>query len=462
MSFNMCPAEMLAAKFGGAPEEGEFGKQIMAADSSLGALVYELLHTDTIPPKFEPNEVIAIALLTVPAREATELEILDVFRSLPSCRRIQGNGTAKERAAVEQVVAGLKSCLAENKYNFDVDFPPDGYRELRRKPGDSDKRAQDRWHAKVGLEMAEEEDSSSPRYQCDYGNLDADYYQDFVHEYYMHRLEEGSLTSYVYVLPPGQENIIFASRYRDLSEADCPALPRCAVSPATFGDLPMELKQRILRYVLVLPGKVRVTASADDDGTMPEDPLSQLDAATYKFSMSVKIPQYLVLRDGEFGWERPYYWFLEQPSTLLSVCTVNKELHQLGRSIFYGENYFEVLDDSRDHRIRDWLEDDSCAGPQLTHRWLELMGAASSRDKCPRYGETPLTLLRTLNIDLWPYKGEYFAQTDWHFELIVNALLPVPGLRKLVINVRVTALEMLGTGDSLVDGRPSSDLAWIL
>jgi hypothetical protein len=134
-----------------------------------------------------------------------------VFRSLPSCRRIQGNGTAKERAAVEQVVAGLKSCLAENKYNFDVDFPPDGYRELRRKPGDSDKRAQDRWHAKVGLEMAEEEDSSSPRYQCDYGNLDTDYYQDFVHEYYMHRLEEGSLTSYVYVLPPGQENIIFAS-----------------------------------------------------------------------------------------------------------------------------------------------------------------------------------------------------------------------------------------------------------
>jgi hypothetical protein len=109
------------------------------------------------------------------------------------------------------VVAGLKSCLAENKYNFDVDFPPDGYRELRRKPGDSDKRAQDRWHAKVGLEMAEEEDSSSPRYQCDYGNLDTDYYQDFVHEYYMHRLEEGSLTSYVYVLPPGQENIIFAS-----------------------------------------------------------------------------------------------------------------------------------------------------------------------------------------------------------------------------------------------------------
>jgi hypothetical protein len=216
----------------------------------------------------------------------------------------------------------------------------------------------------------------------------------------------------------------------------------------------MELKQRILRYVLVLPGKVRVTASADDDGTMPEDPLSQLDAATYKFSMSVKIPQYLVLRDGEFGWERPYYWFLEQPSTLLSVCTVNKELHQLGRSIFYGENYFEVLDDSRDHRIRDWLEDDSCAGPQLTHRWLELMGAASSRDKCPRYGETPLTLLRTLNIDLWPYKGEYFAQTDWHFERIVNALLPVPGLRKLVINVRVTALEMLGTGDSLVEDHP--------
>jgi hypothetical protein len=66
MSFNMCPAEILAAKFGGAPEEGEFGKQIMAADSSLGALVYELLHTDTIPPKFELNEVIAIALLTVP------------------------------------------------------------------------------------------------------------------------------------------------------------------------------------------------------------------------------------------------------------------------------------------------------------------------------------------------------------------------------------------------------------
>lgn len=397
-------AEMLDAKLEGAPKEGEFRKQLIAANSNLGAHVYGLLHADNVLPSFEPKQMIAIALLTSPARKATELDILETFCKTPHFERIQESGTSEERAIMKQVVKDVESCLDENRYHFDVDFPPNGYRELRSRPGNSNKEAQQRWYAKVGLEMAEEEDSPSTRYSYDYAASGVEFAEDFDEEWDEHRCEEGGLTSYVYVLPPGQENIIFAGWYQDLPETEDPLLLqagcllldvrlmiarhvvrlRNAAAWKTFGDLPIEPKEKILRYVLVLPGKIRVTASAEDDGTMPDGFFSQLDVATYTFSMSVKIPKYLVTKNGEQNWKRP-------TTSSLIVPTSSSRFAPWAKN-------FTILDDlsstakttSKCSTItwtvpRERLEDVSCAGTQLTHRWLELMGAPYARDRCQRY-----------------------------------------------------------------------------
>jgi hypothetical protein len=223
--------------------------------------------------------------------------------------------------------------------------------------------------------------------------------------------------------------------------------------------LPNELQMRILRLVLLQPDKVRVIAKVEDGGMEPydfteaEEYIGKQWASTYKFFMAVKVPRFLISpsEPGPID-TRGYCWHLDEPATLLAICAVNKHLREWGREIFYRENYFEVLDDSMDDRIEHVTPSKPCAGDQLAHRWLDLISQTLTRDGSRLFVEPLLKLTQHLNIDLPPYCDEHQAQTEWHFERIANAIVSMPNLKKLVINVR---MSFLGSVWYLKDLRPS-------
>jgi hypothetical protein len=243
----------------------------------------------------------------------------------------------------------------------------------------------------------------------------------------------------VYVLPPGTENLILASLY------DLPLVqPSIAKDPHDhISRLPVELKCKIARCVLVFPGKVRVSVSTSDNREFknydyPDLYFDMMQCTTYKFFLHVKVPRFLIPKGSSRGYHG-YYWSLEKPATLLALLAVKKEFYEICKPIFYGENFFEVLDGQH-----AFLQDyGSVLGhEQLAHRFLELLSWARARDGTPRYGIRPLSLIHKINIDM-ELCEEGGGQSSWAFDRIISAIISIPHLNKLVINVRMSYLETI-------------------
>jgi hypothetical protein len=462
----------------GARQNGELRRQATAHNPFFSQLLHDLLLGGTSMPPFNVEELIAITLLKFPTRKATVSQIAEIARSLPYFQRLIAGPNCLDRPAVGKLVRDMEQYLIECRVKFDVHFPPVGYQELCSMPGDSKPEALKKWLAKVGVEIAEEEDNSSKRYQFEY--IGHDWKEPFDEEYDNHRSEGNGSEEYIYVLPPGQENIILGRWYPASGTDDIPPLldssytapknqvmlARNANSPhkpvpgtSPLLELPDEIKVKILGFLLLLPGKIRVTAEVEDDGTEPVELIDRLPASTYKFHMAVKAPPFLIspLPMHVPGQYHGHYWSLEQPVTFLAICAVNKEFRHKGREVFYCENYFEVLDDDMDRRIKHVSPGNSWPGNQLAHPWLDLMSQSKARDGFCSYGEPPLKLIRRLNLDHSPWCGDddLPAQMVWHFERIINAIISIPHLEKLVINVRVTFLEQIDYLGRSIYNRPA-------
>jgi hypothetical protein len=93
-------------------------------------------------------------------------------------------------------------------------------------------------------------------------------------------------------------------------------------------DLPDKIRVKILRLVLLQPGKIRVVARVDDNDTEPDELFDLQWASTYKFFLAVKVPPFLVspcptVRRGSMQ-SLGYYRYLDEPVALLAICAVNK------------------------------------------------------------------------------------------------------------------------------------------
>lgn len=128
-------------------------------------------------------------------------------------------------------------------------------------------------------------------------------------------------------------------------------------------------------------------------------------------------------------------------------------MHKISKSIFYGHNYFEIKDE---HYANRHSPTDLACRNQLAHHFLELMSCSKARDETPHYGDRPLNLMCKTNIDIdfciIQEEGDYGGQTPWHFERIVDAVIAMPRLKKLVINVQmIQIVEILQLPDYDVD-----------
>jgi len=168
-----------------------------------------------------------------------------------------------------------------------------------------------------------------------------------------------------------------------------------------FDDLPDELVDKILRFLLLFPGKLRITATVTDDGTETSYTVEQMMASSYKFGLAFKVPKFMIAADTSRHTQpsEGYYSDLEKPPVLLAVLEVDKRFRSSGKPIFYGKNYFEALDDHEDVWLHDRTPDHTLAGQLSTHRFLELMSAMELRDGTRSYDDPPLSMMTRLNID---------------------------------------------------------------
>jgi hypothetical protein len=173
-----------------------------------------------------------------------------------------------------------------------------------------------------------------------------------------------------------------------------------------------------------------VSVSTSGDGRFqysdwPEKCIDKIECTTYKFFLHVKAPKFLVRSVFSWGYSG-YYWELEEPETLLALLAVNKDFYEISKPIFYGENYFEVLDVG--HGI---LQDygSEVAGTQLAHRFYELLSWSRARGGTPRYGVRPLSLIHKINIDM--ELCDIGGQSPWVFDRIISILISIPHLQSL-------------------------------
>jgi hypothetical protein len=172
-SSSLIPLAVLDTQLARAPKDGELRRQIMAHHSIVGGRLYDVLLGGTVMPPFKAEELIAIVLLKILTRKATRSEIVQTASSLPYFQRVVASKSHVEHATVQRVLDDIANYLVERKVKFDVHLPPDGHLELRSMPGASQPDAIERWLAKVGIEIAEEEDDPlSERYQDEYTSGD--------------------------------------------------------------------------------------------------------------------------------------------------------------------------------------------------------------------------------------------------------------------------------------------------
>jgi hypothetical protein len=145
----------------------------MAHNPIFSQLLHDMLLEGTSMPLFKMDELIAITLLKFSTRKATVGQITEIVKAFPYFQRVLTGDNDLRRAAVDKVFEDIERYLVECRVKFDVHFPPNRYRELRSQPPKSavklaGQEAMERWLAKEGTEIAEEENTSSTRYHFNY------------------------------------------------------------------------------------------------------------------------------------------------------------------------------------------------------------------------------------------------------------------------------------------------------
>ncbi|CAG5178147.1 uncharacterized protein ALTATR162_LOCUS8556 [Alternaria atra] len=402
------------------------------------------------------REMIAVMLMMDESRQATKAEILHRASHMPYMQQaLLQNGTGQE-AHAKQLLEDIDAYFSKEKTQFEVMFPPEDYHELRAAPKarvqTSNKDVLSAWALKVGAEIAEEEKDreGEGRHNRDYGANVDDWCYD-AEEEILDRLESGSgPVMCVHTLPPGMENVAFASFHRIQPADDTNTnIQRAGPPRDRLSALPAELKSKIARLVLVFPSKLSIAASTYNDRTWSDDlckdDKKQMEHTTYRFAPYVKVPKFVIPPDaGSSSTEIfSYHWALEPSVVILALLAVNKLRYEIGKPIFYGENYFEVKDGGSYHFSGSnfWTRTYHF---QPAHHFFELMSWSRARDGSVRYGVRPLVLMRKINIDMEFWEGEnchYSRQIPWHFDRTINTLVAIPHLNKLVINVFMSTLK---------------------
>ncbi|KAH7073161.1 hypothetical protein FB567DRAFT_583849 [Paraphoma chrysanthemicola] len=414
----MTEADILLQLLPGVPAGGEFRQQLETRGSPFRAFLQDILVKCWDIPGVSTTEAIALALLSRPDRRATKSCILDIVRKFSCIAYPEPMPGSARYINVTILFEAINQYLGQETLQFEVSFPPDGYRRLRAQPRLSDTEASKKcWAEDIGAEMIEEERLEF-EYPFDKWVGLVNWPEYFDAEYNRRREEGTGPQEHVFVLPPNQENVIFENRYIALDTSTCSTtsstpstaeVAACSEQPQkgaaiSFDSLPKQVKIKILRYLLLLPGKVRVTATVKDLGNYecrPESYIDTIPATKYKFGLAVKAPRGLVPKGfTENIYERGYYWNFGNVTTLLAPAAANRELWILCREIFHGENHFEVLDDFLDDRLPDKIPGDSAAGEQLAHRWLELMSGCRNSEEGHTFGEPPLTIIRELPLTI--------------------------------------------------------------
>jgi hypothetical protein len=145
----------------------------MAHNPIFSQLLRDMLLEGTSMPPFKVDDLIAITLLKFSTRKATVGQITEIVKAFPYFQRVLTGDNDLRCAAVDKVIEDIERYLVECRVKFDVHFPPDRYRELRSKPPKSavklaGQEAMERWLAKEGTKIAEEENTSSTRYHFNY------------------------------------------------------------------------------------------------------------------------------------------------------------------------------------------------------------------------------------------------------------------------------------------------------
>lgn len=258
-----------------APPDGDFRAQTLKPNSQLGAFLNNMLFTKDKPIASTTREMIAVMLMMDKSRQATKAEILHRASHMPYMQQaLLQNGTGQE-AHAKQLLEDIGAYFREERAQFEVMFPPEDYRELRAAPKaraqTSNKDALSVWALKVGAEIAEEEKDpeGEVRHNYDYGvNVDDWCYAA---EEILDRLESGSgPVMCVHTLPPGMENVAFASFHRIQPADDTNTnIQRAGPPRDRLSALPAELKSKITR--LVFPSKLSIAASTYNDRTWSDD-----------------------------------------------------------------------------------------------------------------------------------------------------------------------------------------------
>jgi hypothetical protein len=454
-------AGILAIRLPGAPAGGKFREEVLKPGSLLDGLLHDVLFMKDKAIALTTAQIIAAILMMDKSRKATRAQIFERISNLPY---IKHGGRLKKGSDHDYL--SLNICMDVQDYLlkegslYEVKFPLEVYDQLGPEPKTKGRREdstiRSAWGVDVGAEMVEEEKDpeGEVRYNWDYGtdkNWGRSWHGLADREMNRrHRVGTGRSDPdyFVYTLPPGMENDIFAPFY-DAHRTNLNAnldIGSSGTAHDHFSALPAELKIRIARLVLVFPTKLAIAATKHEDAwSMGMSPYEIMKLSTYKFSSVVKVPKSMIDTDIRIAeHSTSHYWEMEPPSTMLALLSVSKGMHEIGKPIFYGENYFEVRDGQT--RYHNFVVGNLRYDDQLAYRFLELMSWSEARDGTPRYGSRPLELIRKINVDMEldttcdPHFG---GQPPWHFERIVNALVTIPRLGKLVIDVRMAFLETL-------------------
>lgn len=261
---------------------------------------------------------------------------------------------------------------------------------------------------------------------------EGDWLEGFLTEWYDRR-DEGRLNGdHTFCLPPGKEYVLFA-------ECFPPAQSNQQSHTQGWSKLPTEIKATIFNMTFKFEEVLKVIATAKYISDPPATHAEELVNINYFFTLVAKVPKALVPGDNVgincFG---EHYWTLPHPRNLLAAGLVCKEFNKCIKSVFFGKNVFEVHDGTPclakpDVVIARSLDANATLPPPdrrqfrpdvVAHRWLELM---------LKFG--CLELITGLNVDI-DIEGDQ-GRTKWHVRRTFQAIIYMPKLRRLVVNVNM-------------------------
>jgi hypothetical protein len=405
--------------------DGPFASAAIAKNSLLGHHLYALYDYDDLSafPRFTARQYLAAILLGFRKRTATKKQIMEAMLSWPAVsawiedydpETVLGlsEGELKcnsfESIASAKAFRSVAALLVREEDELYGDFPPPEVLP----PVDPVARAH--WEQELRRETAEEEDDPQDelRYDYLYGNQyqqadEVSWFEEFGDELANHQKGCGS-DKRNYTLPPNKENCIFAS-YMDGWVAEG------ARKFHGWSRLPSELKLMIIEYAFVFDQPIVVTVRRYIRNHMPTNHAEELTNIRFCFDVAIRAPLAIVPKSSHTR-----HVSIGRTSDLIcgrgKVCkaTANSDDFQsIFEDVFYSKNTFELHDSNKPREFG-------------THRWLELMSKRGY-----------LSRVRNLNINIC--LGE-LGQSRWHLRRTTWAILSMPKLKRLVVDVDMRSL----------------------